>query len=139
MKSVALALAFLLVNFIGQAQETNGIDITVTIDNVLNDNGKIMASLHTEDTFMKGPGIQNLESTIQEGKAVFVFKNVAPGVYAVMALHDANENRRMDYEANGMPKESYGMSGNDMSFGPPNFVDAKFDVAEEDLEFNIRF
>ncbi|MEM8845936.1 MAG: DUF2141 domain-containing protein [Bacteroidota bacterium] len=138
MKSVALALAFLLVNFIGQAQGSNGIDVTVIIDNVLNDNGNVMATLHTEDTFMKGPGIQNLESTIEDGKAVFVFKNVTPGTYAIMALHDANENRRMDYE-NGMPKESYGMSGNDMSFGPPNFADAKFEVAEENLEFNIRF
>ena len=138
MKSVALALAFLLVNFIGQAQESNGIDVTVTIDNVLNDKGNVMATLHTEDTFMKGPGIQNLVSTIEDGKAVFVFKNVTPGTYAIMALHDANENRRMDYE-NGMPKESYGMSGNDMSFGPPNFADAKFEVAEENLEFNIRF
>ncbi|MEM9076161.1 MAG: DUF2141 domain-containing protein [Bacteroidota bacterium] len=139
MKSVALALAFLLVHLIGQAQETDGIDIIVTIDNVVNDNGKIMATLHTEDTFMKGPGVENLESTIEDGKAVLTFKNVAPGTYAVMALHDENENRRMDFEANGMPKESYGMSGNDMSFGPPNFADAKFEVNQEDLKLNIRF
>ena len=45
----------------------------------------------------------------------------------------------MDYQEGGMPKESYGMSGNDMSFGPPNFEMAKFEVNGEDLEFNIRF
>ena len=56
-----------------------------------------------------------------------------------MALHDENDNKRMDFELNGMPKESYGMSGNEMSFGPPNFVDAKFELSDKDLEFNIRF
>ncbi|PRX54305.1 DUF2141 domain-containing protein [Flagellimonas meridianipacifica] len=139
MKSLALALAFFLVQLIGHAQETDGVNITITIDNVLNDNGKVMATLHTEDTFMKGPGIQNLESSIEDGKVSLTFKNVTPGTYAIMALHDTNENRRMDYQENGMPSESYGMSGNEMSLGPPNFVDAKFEVAQEDLEFNIRF
>ena len=141
MKTVALALAFLLVNFLSQAQAQNadGADITVTIDNVLNDNGKVMVSLHTTDTFMKGPAVQNLESTIENGKVTLTFENVAPGTYAIMALHDENANNRMDYQSNGMPKESYGMSGNEMSFGPPNFVDAKFEVAAEDLDFNIRF
>jgi len=45
----------------------------------------------------------------------------------------------MDFEANGMPKESYGMSGNAMTMGPPTFNDAKFEVSNENLEFNIRF
>jgi len=88
---------------------------------------------------MKGPGIQNLESKIENGKVTLTFTNVAPGTYAIMAMHDANDNNRMDYEANGMPKESYGMSGNDMTMGPPDFGSAKFEVNGEDLEFTIRF
>lgn len=139
MRTVALALAFLIVNIVAYTQEQQGVDITVIVENIVNDNGKVMASLHTEDTFMKGPGVQNLESTIADGKVSFTFENVVPGNYAIMALHDENENRRMDFESNGMPKESYGMSGNEMSMGPPSFIDAKFEVAAEDLEFNIRF
>lgn len=139
MRTVALALAFVFVNLVGYAQESEGVDITVTIDNVVNDNGKVMVSLHSEDTFLKGPGILNLESTIENGKVSFTFENVSPGTYAVMALHDENENKRMDFQDNGMPKESYGMSGNDMTMGPPNFTDAKFTVSEENLDLNIRF
>ena len=56
-----------------------------------------------------------------------------------MALHDENDNNAMDFEDNGMPKESYGMSNNPMSYGPPQFATAKFEVASEDLEMNIRF
>lgn len=139
MKTVALVLSFFLVSLISKAQEKIGTSITVTIDNVTSNEGKVMVGLHTAETFMKGPGVQNLESTIENGKVVLTFTAVAPGTYAIMAMHYANGNNRMDYESNGMPKESYGFSGNDMSFGPPNFSTSKFEVGEEDLELTIRF
>ncbi len=121
------------------AQEKTGIDITITIENVNSDEGKILAGLHTEETFMKGMGVQNLQSSIKDGMVTLTFSDVAPGDYAIMAMHDANENNRMDYQSNGMPIENYGMSGNDMTMGPPTFNSAKFTVSDEDLEMNIRF
>ncbi|MBC73600.1 MAG: hypothetical protein CMH47_15335 [Muricauda sp.] len=139
MKTVTLALSLFLVTIVGLAQEKTGVDITVTIDNITKDEGKVLAGLHTEETFMKGQGVQNLQSAITDGKVTLTFTNVTPGNYAIMAMHDANENNRMDYQSNGMPKESYGMSGNDMTMGPPSFNNAKFTVGEEDLEFTIRF
>jgi uncharacterized protein (DUF2141 family) len=138
MKTVVSVLAIMLSISLGIAQE-NGVNIMVTIDNVSSDDGKVLIGLHTQDTFMKGLGVQNLESEIKDGKVTLVFENVETGTYAIMAMHDANDNKRMDYQDNGMPKESYGMSGNEMSFGPPTFEMAKFEVAGEDLEFNIRF
>lgn len=139
MKTVTLALALLLVNFLSNAQETTSVNIKVAINNIASNEGKVMVSLHTADTFMKGPGIQNLESTIENGVVSLTFENVPQGTYAIMALHDVNENRRMDFEENGMPKESYGLSGNDMSYGPPTFSTAKFETKGEDLDFEIRF
>lgn len=139
MKNLAITIAFVFLTTFSFSQEEKSQTITITIDNVLNNEGKVLVSLHTSDTFMKGAGIQNLESTIENGKVSFTFKNVANGSYAIMALHDANDNKKMDFETNGMPKESYGMSGNEMSFGPPSFVDAKFEVNDEDLTFAIRF
>lgn len=139
MKNLALTIVLIFTALISFAQESNTNKIIVMIDNVSNDNGMVLVSLHTAATFMKGPGIQNLESTIKDGKIKVIFEGVAPGEYAIMALHDENDNKRMDFEVNGMPKESYGMSGNEMSFGPPNFADAKFELSDKDLEFNIRF
>lgn len=138
MKTVILTLALIFSLTTSFAQD-EGVTVTVTIENVTSDKGKVVASVHSSETFMKGPGIHNLESDIKDGKVTLVFENVTPGTYAIMAMHDVNENQRMDYDSNGMPKESYGMSGNDMSFGPPVFENAKFEVANEDLEFNIRF
>ena len=139
MKTVTLALSFFFVSIIAMAQEKTGIDITITIDNITSDEGMVLAGLHTEETFMKGQGVQNLRSSIKDGKVTFTFTNVAPGEYAISTLHDTNGNNRMDFEANGMPKESYGMSGNDMTMGPPSFNSAKFTVGDKDLDMNIRF
>ena len=56
-----------------------------------------------------------------------------------MVLHDENGNKRMDFESNGLPKESYGSSGNDMSMGPPSFEGSKFEITDTDKEITIRF
>lgn len=139
MKTSIITIVLLFSFYLGSSQEANGIAITVTIDNVVSNEGKVMVALHTEDTFMKGPGVQNLESEIVDGTVTITFEAVSAGTFAILALHDVNENQRMDYQPNGMPKESFGMSGNEMIMGPPTFNDAKFEVTNENLEFNIRF
>lgn len=138
MKTLTFIFTLLLTVTICHAQESkNGQTITVSIENISNNNGRVMLSLHTKDTFMKGPGIINKESEIVDGKIQLTFENVTPGSYAIMALHDENENRRMDFEDNGMPKESYGMSNNPMSYGPPQYETAKFDITTEDISMKI--
>lgn len=139
MKTFALIIALTFVSTFGFGQDDKGITITVTIDNVASDTGHVLLGLHNNDTFMKGKGIQSAKSEIKDGKITTTFTNVLPGTYAIMALHDANDNEQMDFQDNGMPKESYGMSNNVMSFGPPQFSDAKFEVADKDLDINIRF
>ncbi|MEH6681746.1 MAG: DUF2141 domain-containing protein [Sediminicola sp.] len=138
MEKLAFMIATLLVSFMANAQ-VSGTRITVRIPNLVNDEGKVMVSLHQKDTFMKGPGIQNLESTIENGKATLTFDNVMQGEYAILAMHDVNENKQMDFDVNGMPLEGYGMSGNEMTMGPPQFESAKFTVGTEPMEMAIRF
>lgn len=139
MKTLALLLALALSTTLGFSQSNDDNSITVTIENIKNNKGKVLLSLHTKDTFMKGPGLQNLDSKIENGKVTVTFKDVKPGEYAIMVLHDENENNRMDYETNGMPKENYGMSNNPMSFGPPVYADAKFKFEGKPLDLSIRF
>lgn len=130
---LALSLG-LMVN----AQDT-GITITVTVENIKSNEGKVLIGLHNSETFMRADGLDNVEGTIENKKATLVFKNVKPGEYALLAMHDENENYMMDFEASGMPKESFGLSNNPMSFGPPQFNEAKFSVNDKDLNFTIRF
>ena len=119
--------------------QDSGITITVTVENIKSNEGKVLIGLHNSETFMRADGLDNVESSIENNKATLVFKNVKPGEYALLAMHDENENYMMDFEASGMPKESFGLSNNPMSFGPPQFNEAKFAVNDKDLNFTIRF
>jgi len=139
MKKLAFIIGALLIGFAGIAQDKKGVTITVTIENVLSDGGTILGSLHTADTFMKGGGILNAGAPAKEGEVSLTFENVEAGTFAIMVMHDANDNKQMDMEANGMPKENYGTSGQMEAFGPPNFESAKFEVTNEDQEIRIRF
>jgi|SRR6056297_474666 len=138
MKTIGLILAVVLSTLTGSAQDSEGVTVTVTIENVLSDEGKVMGALHTEETFMKGPGVVNQVVDASKGELTLRFENVKKGSFALLFLHDQNENNRMDFEANGMPKESYATSG-ETTYGPPSFSNSKFEVAEEDLAFRIRF
>ena len=142
MKSLTLIIALILSVTFSNAQEEeekNKSNISVTIENITSNNGHVILSLHTKETFMKSEGIQMKKSKIVDGKISVTFKNVAPGSYAIMALHDENDNNRMDFEDNGMPKESYGMSNNPMLMGPPQYAQAKFELQKENLDLKIIF
>ncbi len=139
MKLFTLFFALVISTNLTFSQQEKTTKIKVTIDNVLNDSGVVLFSLHTKDTFMKGNGIQSAKSKIEEGKVSITFKNVIPGEYAILVLHDENQNNRMDFEDNGMPLESYGISNNPRSYGPPEYHTAKFKVTDQPIEMNIRF
>ena len=115
---------------------SDGTSITVTVP-VHSDKGSVFISLHTEDTFMR-KGYLDLEGQIIDGKAVVTFENIPAGTYGILLFHDTNGNKKMDFELNGMPKEMYGISNNIMSFGPPMWSDAKFEVGTEPVALEVR-
>lgn len=122
-----------------QAQASKGITIEVTVENVLTDRRNILATLHTEETFMKNKGVASAFVEGKKGTVSFSFNNVQPGTYAIMVLHDLNGNHQIDFEANGMPKENFGISGDEILMGPPIFENCKFEVADKALHLQIRF
>ena len=66
---------------------------------------------------------------MENKKATAIFKNIARGMYAISVFHDKNDNKKMDTNFVGIPKEPTGMSnGAKAFFGPPKYKDAKFMV-----------
>lgn len=66
-------------------------------------------------------------TAIKNKVAVFKLKKLKFGTYAISAIHDANNNQKLDTGIFGIPKEAYGASRNARrTFGPPRFRDAKF-------------
>ncbi|WP_298546428.1 DUF2141 domain-containing protein [uncultured Aquimarina sp.] len=139
MKTLILFLAMTAVNFVTKAQDTAGITITVTVPNVSSSDGAVLFGLYDEATFMKAAPVKSAKGEIVNGIAKITFTDIPAGEYGISCVHDANNNERMDFEENGMPKESYGVSNNNMSYGPPMWADAKFEVGNENLDLEIRF
>jgi uncharacterized protein (DUF2141 family) len=64
---------------------------------------------------------------VQNKRAVCVFQGLPPGEYAVVAMHDENDNGKMDYNFLGIPVEGYGFSNNPrVLLKAPVFEAAKF-------------
>ncbi|MDR6300867.1 DUF2141 domain-containing protein [Mesonia maritima] len=119
------------------AQETS--TVTITIENITNDKGEILLGMYTEDNFLKAKPDFSKTAEIKDGKATVIFENVPRGTYGISCFHDENGNDQMDFEANGMPKEDYGISNNPTLYGPPEWNDAKFEVDENNESVSIRF
>jgi len=150
MVRILISLVVYLVSIIGNAQtdnsallsseKDNGISIDVEINRIISDKGQVYFALYdSENNFNDRKPLKVSNSTIEKGKAKVVFNNLESGIYAVTCYHDANKNGKMDFENNGMPVEDYGATNNVMNYGPPRFSDAKFELKDKDLTFEIKF
>ncbi len=141
MKTLFLSIALTFSSFILSAQaisETSPEGTTITISvPVQSSEGNIVVGLYDQTNFMKNPS-EGLTGEIIDGKATVTFKDVVPGEYAIILYHDKNLNKTMDFDYNGMPLEMYGMSNNPMSYGPPQWTDAKFEVVKTPIELEVR-
>ena len=71
--------------------------------------------------------VQWKKVAIRKGQAECVFAGVEPGVYALSAIHDENDNGKLDTNFLGIPTESWCTSRDAPAFfGPPSFDNAKF-------------
>jgi len=67
-----------------------------------------------------------------------VFRNVAPGKYAIALLHDENDNGKADRALGMMPKEGFGFSRDaPVRMAPPKYDDAVFAVGARDVSMAI--
>ena len=106
-------------------------DLTVQIDDVKSAEGQLTVAVYnSSDTFLKKPltGVRTQATT--EGKTVII-KDLPPGEYAIVVMHDVNQNGKMDKNFLGIPTEDYAFSNNATGkMGPPSFDAAKFQLPE---------
>lgn len=86
---------------------------------------------NSEDTFMKKTYAQHTGPVSEDGTWSTVFASLPEGDYAVVVVHDANNNQKLDNGLFGFGGESYAFSNEAWSlFGRPGFEDAKISVTE---------
>jgi len=132
-KLILLTLLVCICGFWSNAQTkqvSSGGTLTVIISDLRSNAGNVSVALFNQEKgFPKSPektsGI--IYTPVKEKKSVAVFQNLPAGEYAVSVFHDENNNRKMDSNFLGIPKEGVGASNNAKGhFGPPKYKDAKF-------------
>lgn len=70
----------------------------------------------------------------------FIFSNLKSGKYAVSVMNDQNDNKILDKNLLGIPKEEWGVSNNIRpTLRAPKFEEAVFEIDEKsDLTLKIR-
>jgi uncharacterized protein (DUF2141 family) len=122
------------------ADEKNTYRIDVIINDISINKGKVYFALYdSESNFNARNPLKTANSEISEGKVKITFSDLEPNIYAVTCFHDTNSNGKLDFEIGGIPTENYGITNNVRYHGPPRFGDAKFDLRDKDLTFEIKF
>lgn len=124
---------FILILFAGNVVQAQS-RIVAQISNVRNDKGVCQVCLYNNAASFNGEGgspVQCVQSSVTNGVSEALFEKVPAGVYAVMVFHDANQNKKLDQNFMGIPKEGYGASKNKLPFASaPSFEDNKFTVPD---------
>lgn len=108
------------------------VQLTVNINGAEPPTGSIEVSLfNSDETFLKAPYAQRPCIPANDGSCTVHFGDLAPGDYAVVVVHDANGNKKLDSGFLGFGAEGFAYS-NDASnplFGRASFDDVRISVA----------
>ena len=116
-------------------------NLQVTVTNIKGHKGDIIVGVFdSNENFLKTP-IEGRMAKPSGDSVKVIFENLKPGRYAISVLHDTNNNKDMDRNKLGIPKEGFGFSNNVTgAMGPPSFERAIIDLTPElrDLDIGIK-
>lgn len=127
---ILIALPFLAVS-----QNT----LTITVEGVEASKGHIAVAVYSEKEFFlkEGKEFTGIFAKAFKDVTAIEIPNLPNGEYAVCIFHDENDNKKMDTNFFGIPKEPIGFSiGKVKTFGPPGFDECSF-VISSDFEIKI--
>ena len=135
-----LSISFLFMALTAFKQQPNG-TLTINTSNYNNDKGKAVLFLFRKDDKIPNNPFKTIITEIKDKKAVFEIQNLAFDDYAIILLHDENNNGKIDHSF-GLPSEQLGYSNNwELGFftGMPTFNKLKFSSASLIQNINITY
>ena len=129
MRKTVLGLAISGVGILAAAGGLDVGDLTIHATGFTHAGGHAIAKLFAPGDNVLGPGRWQASMPVEGGSAVFRFKELPAGRYAVVVFHDENDNGIIDHGLLG-PSEPLGFSGGfrlSLLSGRPDFERLKFD------------
>jgi uncharacterized protein (DUF2141 family) len=101
--------------------------LAVRVENVRSAEGHVRVELCTSETFLTDNCFMTGAAPAQVGETIVTFEDVPPGVYAVQAFHDANDDHKVNRSVLGIPREDIGFSRDaPLGLSGPKFPNAAF-------------
>jgi uncharacterized protein (DUF2141 family) len=115
-------------------------DLTIQVTDIRTADGVVKVSLLDSAAGWdnQAPPVAANGARPSGGEATIAFRDVKPGSYAVMVMHDENDNGSLDTNFIGMPKEGYGFSNNPDVMRRATFEEARFTVGAEAQTVTVR-
>ncbi len=110
----------------------NNFELTVHVTEVKHQDGKVLIGVYNKsDGFPKELEKALLTAKTAPGKPKHTFRGLSHGNYAVVVIHDRNNNGKLDRNLLGMPKEPVGLSNYSVIgiSNPPTFKTASFTLS----------
>ena len=127
----ALLTFLILINLTSSiySQDKASVSIHIDITPTKFNKGSVLIALYeSEESYMKDI-YKSADVLVKDNKAQFTFQSLKKGVYAFSFFHDLNNNKKLDTNFLGIPKEPYGFSNDKKGrFGPPKFSEASLKI-----------
>jgi uncharacterized protein (DUF2141 family) len=139
-------MKFLALTFLAYATAATmacAADITITVQGVRNDKGKIAAL-----AFVKADGFPDrvvlakaqAQVNARKGVVTIVLKNVPVGKVALTILHDEDGDGKLKRNIIGIPQEGVGMTGKPLGNRAPRFDEAVVEIkGDEKREITMKY
>lgn len=117
--ALTAALLFLIPE---SASGAGDAELSIPISTVRNGRGTLFVALYREGTWLvPGRYVTAQRVPAQAGTVFARFAGIPRGRYGVAVFHDENDNRKVDTNALGLPKEGYGFSLHSPLLRKPKF------------------
>jgi uncharacterized protein (DUF2141 family) len=112
--------------------------LRVLVTEVTSTRGHVRIDVCTRTEFLKDCHVSSAAPATL-GTTVVLVRDLPPGVYAIQAYHDRNDNQSVDRDFLGFPTEAVGFSNDaPIRFKPPSFKDAAFTYAGGEGTLTLR-
>lgn len=131
----------LLCSFANPDKPNSGM-IVVTFENLKKTEGFVQVSIYNKKKrFLKNNGALQTKRVQVSDKAIkVVFDNLPFGDYAITSYHDLNENKKVDKNFIGMPKEPVAVSTiKKKRYKKPRFNKVKMNFAQPEMLVELKF
>lgn len=127
MRDIRQGFLGLLVAFLAPAAAAN--DLTIIVHGVKDNRGVVRVDVCDRANFLSDKCPYKAEAPSVPGDTIIEIRDLPPGIYAVQAFHDANNDGEMQQNFLGIPREGVGFgNGAKIGLSAPGFEASSVDV-----------